>query len=175
MQFRTDLAIEVADEAQHLTDEDVGKDTFREGDTCVTRLHIRTDRAARALGKPQGSYFTIDLTTFWQRKADFFERAVRAVGTELKALLPAEGSALVVGLGNAAMTPDAVGPLALDSVLITRHLLSAMPKQFAGFRPVSAFRTGVLGTTGVESAEAVRGLVAEVQPAMVLALSLIHI
>ena len=42
MQFRTDLAIEVADEAQHLTDEDVGKDTFREGDTCVTRLHIRT-------------------------------------------------------------------------------------------------------------------------------------
>ena len=86
---------------------------------------------------------------------------------ELKALLPVEGSALVVGLGNAAMTPDAVGPLALDSVLITRHLLSAMPKQFAGFRPVSAFRTGVLGTTGVESAEAVRGLVAEVQPAMV--------
>ena len=75
-----------------------------------------------------------------------------------------------MGLGNAAMTPDAVGPLALDSVLITRHLLSAMPKQFAGFRPVSAFRTGVLGTTGVESAEAVRGLVAEVQPAMVLAI-----
>ena len=112
----------------------------------------------------------IDLTAFWQRKADFFERAVRAVGTELKALLPVEGSALVVGLGNAAMTPDAVGPLALDSVLITRHLLSAMPKQFAGFRPVSAFRTGVLGTTGVESAEAVRGLVAEVQPAMVLAI-----
>ena len=62
------------------------------------------------------------------------------------------------------------GALAADSVLITRHLLSAMPKQFAGFRPVSAFRTGVLGTTGVESAEAVRGLVAEVQPAMVLAI-----
>lgn len=67
------------------------------------------------------------------------------MGTELKALLPVEGSALVVGLGNAAMTPDAVGPLALDSVLITRHLLSAMPKQFAGFRPVSAFRTGRAG------------------------------
>lgn len=136
----------------------------------VTRVDILDHRGEEALGKPQGSYFTIDLTTFWQRKADFFERAVRAVGTELKALLPVEGSALVVGLGNAAMTPDAVGPLALDSVLITRHLLSAMPKQFAGFRPVSAFRTGVLGTTGVESAEAVRGLVAEVQPAMVLAI-----
>jgi len=103
------------------------------------------------------------------RKADFFERAVRAVGGQLKTLLPAGGTALVIGLGNGAMTPDAVGPLALDSVLITRHLISAMPKQFAGFRNVAAFRTGVLGTTGVESAEAVRGLVAEVQPAMVIA------
>ena len=172
---RTDLALE----ARELWQESAERTTRLmwvnatksklEGDP-VTRVDILDHRGEEALGKPQGSYFTIDLTTFWQRKADFFERAVRAVGTELKALLPVEGSALVVGLGNAAMTPDAVGPLALDSVLITRHLLSAMPKQFAGFRPVSAFRTGVLGTTGVESAEAVRGLVAEVQPAMVLAI-----
>ena len=75
----------------------------------------------------------------------------------------------MVGLGNPAMTPDAVGPLAADSVLITRHLISAMPKHFSGFRPVAVFRSGVLGTTGVESAEAVRGLVAEVQPALVIA------
>ena len=75
----------------------------------------------------------------------------------------------MVGLGNPAMTADAVGPLALESVLITRHLISAMPRQFAGFRPVAAFRTGVLGTTGVESAEAVRGLVEQVRPAVILA------
>ena len=111
----------------------------------------------------------MDLTTFWQRRTDFFERAVRAVGAELKALLPPEGPVLVVGLGNPAMTADAVGPLAADSVLITRHLISAMPRQFAGFRPVAVFRTGVLGTTGVESAEAVRGLVEEVRPALVIA------
>ena len=163
---RTDLALE----ARELWQESAERTTRLMGVKAtksklegypVTRVDILDHRGEEALGKPQGSYFTIDLTTFWQRKADFFERAVRAVGTELKALLPVEGSALVVGLGNAAMTPDAVGPLALDSVLITRHLLSAMPKQFAGFRPVSAFRTGVLGTTGVESAEAVRGLVAE--------------
>jgi spore protease len=137
----------------------------------VTRVDILDPRGAEALGKPQGTYLTIDLTTFWQRKAGFFERAVRVVGSQLKALLPAEGAALVIGLGNSAMTPDAVGPLALDSVLITRHLISAMPRQFAGFRPVAAFRTGVLGTTGVESAEAVRGLVAEVQPALIIAAS----
>ena len=77
---------------------------------------------------------------------------------------------LVIGLGNGAMTPDAVGPLAADSVLVTRHLIAAMPKHFSGFRPVAVFRTGVLGTTGVESAEAVRGLVEQVQPALVIAI-----
>ena len=135
----------------------------------VTRVDILDGRGEAALGKPQGSYLTIDLTTFWQRKADFFERAVRAVGSQLKTLLPPEGPALVIGLGNDAMTPDAVGPLAVDSVLVTRHLIAAMPKHFSGFRPVAVQRTGVLGTTGVESAEAVRGLVAEVQPALVIA------
>ena len=135
----------------------------------MTRVDILDGRGEAALGKPQGSYLTIDLTTLWQRKADFFERAVRAVGSQLKTLLPPEGPALVIGLGNDAMTPDAVGPLAVDSVLVTRHLIAAMPKHFSGFRPVAVQRTGVLGTTGVESAEAVRGLVAEVQPALVIA------
>ena len=74
----------------------------------LTRVDILNEKGEAALGKPQGSYLTIDLTTFWQRKADFFERAVRAVGSQLKALLPAQGPALVVGLGNPAMTPDAV-------------------------------------------------------------------
>ena len=135
----------------------------------MTRVDILDERGEQALGKPRGTYLTVDLTTFWQRKADFFERAVRAVGSQLKTLLPPEGPALVIGLGNDAMTPDAVGPLAADHVLVTRHLISAMPRQFSGFRPVSVLRSGVLGTTGVESAEAVRGLASEVKPACVIA------
>lgn len=171
---RTDLALE----ARELWQESAERTTRLSGVKAtktkqegypVTRVDILDQRGEEALGKPRGSYLTVDLTTFWQRKADFFERAVRAVGSQLKALLPEEGPALVIGLGNAAMTPDAVGPLALDSVLITRHLIAAMPRHFSGFRPVAAFRTGVLGTTGVESAEAVRGLVQEVQPALVIA------
>ena len=171
---RTDLALEARElwqEAAERTTRLSGvkaTKTKREG-YPVTRVDILDQRGEKALGKPQGSYLTIDLTTFWQRKADFFERAVRAVGSQLKELLPEEGPVLVIGLGNEAMTPDAVGPLAADNILITRHLIAAMPKHFAGFRPVAVFRTGVLGTTGVESAEAVRGLVAEVQPALVIA------
>ena len=171
---RTDLALE----ARELWQESAERTTRLAGVKAikskqegypVTRVEILDERGEEALGKPRGSYLTIDLATFWQRKADFFERAVRAVGGQLKTLLPPEGAALVVGLGNRAMTPDAVGPLAADSVLITRHLIAAMPKHFAGFRPVAVQRTGVLGTTGVESAEAVRGLVEQVQPAMVIA------
>ena len=171
---RTDLALE----ARELWQESAGKTTRLTGVKAVkrkqegypvTRVDILDSRGEEALGKPRGSYLTVDLTTFWQRKSDFFQRAVRAVGTPLKELLPTEGPVLVVGLGNRAMTPDAVGPLAADSVLVTRHLIAAQPRHFAGFRPVAVQRTGVLGTTGVESAEAVRGLASEVKPACVIA------
>ena len=171
---RTDLALE----ARELWQESAERTTRLQGVKAtkakqegypVTRVDILDERGEQALGKPRGSYRTVDLTTFWQRKEDFFERAVRVVGSQLKALVPAEGPVLVVGLGNRAMTPDAVGPLAADHVLVTRHLISAMPRQFSGFRPVSVLRSGVLGTTGVESAEAVRGLASEVKPACVIA------
>ena len=171
---RTDLALE----ARELWQESAGKTTRLAGVKAtkrkqegypVTRVDILDQRGEEALGKPRGTYLTVDLTTFWQRREDFFQRAVRAVGAPLKELVPTEGPVLVVGLGNRAMTPDAVGPLAADHVLVTRHLISAMPRQFSGFRPVSVLRTGVLGTTGVEYAESVRGLAAEVKPACVIA------
>ena len=171
---RTDLALE----ARELWQESAGKTTRLAGVKAtkrkqegypVTRVDILDQRGEEALGKPRGTYLTVDLTTFWQRREDFFQRAVRAVGAPLKELVPTEGPVLVVGLGNRAMTPDAVGPRAADHVLVTRHRISAMPRQFSGFRPVSVLRTGVLGTTGVESAESVRGLAAEVKPACVIA------
>ena len=171
---RTDLALE----ARELWQESAEKATRLNGVKAakqrsegypVTQVDILDERGEKALGKPRGTYRTIDLTTFWQRKSDFFERAVRAVGGQLKELLPGEGPVLVIGLGNSAMTPDAIGPLTADSVLVTRHLIAAMPRHFSGFRPVAVFRTGVLGTTGVESAEAVRGLVAQVEPSLVIA------
>ena len=172
---RTDLAME----ARELWQESAEKTARLSGVKAtksrlegysLTRVDILDERGEQALGKPRGSYRTIDLSAFWQRKNSFFDRAVRALGLQLRELLPEEkGATLVVGLGNRAMTPDAVGPLTADSVLVTRHLISAMPKHFSGFRPVSVFRTGVLGTTGVESAEAVRGLIAEIRPSLVIA------
>lgn len=172
---RTDLALE----ARELWQESPERTTRLSGvkaakhkseGYAITKVDILNDKGAQALGKPEGSYLTVDLTTFWQRKPDFFPRAVRAVGSELKTLLPETGTALVIGLGNRAMTPDAVGPLALDSVLITRHLIASQPRHFSGFRPVAAFRTGVLGTTGLESAETVQALVEKLSPSVVIAI-----
>ena len=171
---RTDLAIE----AHELWQESAGKTTRLAGVKAtekkiqgypVTRVDILDREGEAALGKPAGSYRTLDLTAFWQRGDEFFDRAVQAAGQQLRELIPESGSVLVAGLGNAAMTPDAVGPLAADSVLITRHLIDAMPQHFSGFRPVAALRPGVLGTTGVESAEAVRGLVDRLHPSAVIA------
>ena len=171
---RTDLAIE----AHELWQESAGKTTRLAGVKAtekkiqgypVTQVDILDREGEAALGKPAGSYRTLDLTAFWQRGDGFFDRAVRAVGQQVKELTPDSGPVLVAGLGNRAMTPDAVGPLAADSILITRHLIDAMPQHFSGFRPVAALRPGVLGTTGVESAEAVRGLVDRLHPSVVIA------
>lgn len=171
---RTDLALE----AKEIWQESAEKTSRLQGVKAsnrklegypLTRVDILNQEGEEALGKPKGIYLTLDLTAFWQRSSDFFERAVRAVGSQLKQLLPTEGSVLVIGLGNAAMTPDAIGPLAADSTLVTRHLIAAMPEHFSGFRPVAVQRPGVLGTTGVESAEAIRALVEEIHPSAVIA------
>lgn len=174
LEKRTDLALE----AKELWQESAGKTTRLSGVRAkktkqegysITKVEILNDRGAEALGKPVGRYLTVDLSPFAKRQEGFFDRAVRVVGTQLKSLLPLRGAVLVVGLGNRAMTPDAVGPLAVESVLVTRHLISALPRHFADFRPVAALTPGVLAATGVESAEAVAAMVRELQPAAVIA------
>ena len=106
-----------------------------------------------------------------RREEDAFRRACGVLAREIRTQLAMEPeeSVLVVGLGNPDITPDAVGPLAAECVLVTRHLKTRLPEEFAAFRPVSVFRTGVLGTTGIESAALVRGVVSLVRPDRVIA------
>ena len=172
---RTDLALE----ARELWQESAGTATKLAGVKAVekkvqgysvTRIDILDRRGEAALGKPVGSYRTLDLSAFWQRSEGFFDRAVRAVGQQLRELIPESGSVLVAGLGNAAMTPDAVGPLAVDSLLVTRHMVRSMPAQFGQFTPVSALCTGVLAQTGLETLELVQAAAQRVKPAAIIAI-----
>ena len=146
------------------------RDTEREG-YKVTTVRILNERGAAALEKPVGNYVTLLLDGLARREEDAFGRAARALGGELRALLklPDGASALVVGLGNRAITPDAVGPKAAEHTMVTRHLVERVPEHFGSFRPVAALAAGVLGTTGMESGELVQAVVAKLRPDCVLA------
>ncbi|MBE7004806.1 MAG: GPR endopeptidase [Ruminococcaceae bacterium] len=136
----------------------------------ATVVEITDSEGARELGKPIGAYVTLDLRPYWRHAEDALERAARAVAAEVRALLGGEGAraALVVGLGNRAMTPDAIGPQAAEHVLVTRHL--RRQNSFRGFTPVSVLAPGVLGRTGLEAAELIRAAVRTVRPDVVLAI-----
>ena len=173
---RTDLAME----AKTLWEESAEKETRLEGvearDTeregyKVTTVRILNERGAAALEKPVGNYVTLLLDGLARREEDAFGRAARALGGELRALLklPDGASALVVGLGNRAITPDAVGPKAAEHTMVTRHLVERVPEHFGSFRPVAALAAGVLGTTGMESGELVRAVAETLRPACVIA------
>ena len=160
---RTDLAVETAEALP------TGRDMFAPGtgvtkSECllcgcpVTRIHVHTPAGARAIGKPEGRYITIDLRPALSRQEALTGRAALCLCRELRALLPppSDGPALVVGLGNDAMTPDAVGAAALEHLLVTRHMVRSMPRQFGALTPVAALATGVLARTGAIDALAAR-------------------
>ena len=146
------------------------RETTREG-YPVTTVEILDRSGAQALGKPVGTYITVELDGLLRREEDAFPRAARALAAELRGLLDLkEGDAvLVAGLGNRAITPDGIGPKAADYTLVTRHLVEQVPEQFGAFRPVSALAAGVLGTTGMESGELISAVVEKTRPACVLA------
>lgn len=173
---RTDLAVE----AKQLWEESAARQTKLEGvestETLregfhVTSVHILNETGAQALGKPPGHYVTISLKGLKERQEDAFGRAARALAAELDEMLklPKGATVLVVGLGNRAITPDAVGPKTADHTMVTRHLVTQAPEHFGSFRPVAALAAGVMGTTGMESVEMVKGVLAELKPACVIA------
>ena len=174
---RTDLALE----ARELWQERTGAvtalpgveawDSAREG-IPVSTVKVLDSRGEEALGKPAGCYVTLTLEGLARREEDIFRRAVEAAAAELSALLqpvPPEGLVLVAGLGNRAITPDAVGPKVHQNVLVTRHLVRQMPEHFGAIRPVASLAAEVMGTTGVESGELVRAVCEKIRPACVIA------
>ena len=159
---RTDLALETVEELRSGGDisrlDGVSVAEYTHCGYGVTHVRVEGAAAARRLGKPEGQYVTVDLRPYFRREKDFFRRAAACVAAELgRLLLGMEGeTVLVAGLGNRGMTADAVGPLALESLLVTRHMIRALPRQFRGFTPVAALAPGVLAQTGMEAAELLR-------------------
>lgn len=169
MHTRTDLAIEAAADAALSGAEDATQSEDTYGTMRVTRLHVRTRRAARRLGKPCGRYITAQFPPLSDDETGLAAYAEQ-LGQELQALLPADGTVLVVGLGNRTVTPDTLGPATADMVLATRHIRGEFARAVGldDLRPTAVLTPGVLGQTGTESGEIVRGVCREVNPSAVI-------
>ncbi len=174
---RTDLAMEAHDLARQGGRTVNGVDEYKESfdGIEVTRVKVRTKVAERRLGKRKGTYVTLDIPGLRRRDPDLQERVTRVFADELNRLLdvPEDGSVLVIGLGNEHVTADALGPMVVTKLFVTRHLLEYMPEVLGngqGYRSIAAVSPGVLGLTGIETSEIVRGIVERVKPDAVIAI-----
>lgn len=167
---RTDLAAEAASRLTAVPD-GVSADTFSLHGVSVSRVVIENDAGAEAIGKPIGKYLTLEMEDYVTRRAVSFASCANALADILQSFSAVANarSFLVACLGNRAVTPDAVGPCCADGIIVTRHLKASLPEDFAAFSSVSVLRTGVLGTTGIESAQMIRSACLITQPDCVIA------
>jgi len=177
--FRTDLALERRDlykKANHIEQEINGIETEEEktGENIITtRVKVLDKQGEEAIGKPIGNYITIDVKNLKIANEDEIQKASEVVTKELKTLIEKhvdnKAPILVVGLGNLYVTPDALGPKVVNEIDITRHLLEYMPEVLdENTRAVSAVSPGVLGTTGIETQEILKGIVENIKPQLII-------
>ncbi len=177
--FRTDLALERRDlykKANNLDKEIDGIETEEEENGTnihTSRVKVTNQKGADAIGKPIGTYVTIDIKKLKLATEDDIQKSSEVLSNELKKLLEKhitkEDEILVVGLGNLYVTPDALGPKVINEIDVTRHILTYMPKALPeDTRVVSAVSPGVLGTTGIETLEILKGIVDNIHPKLII-------
>ena len=167
---RTDLAAEARD-AEGLGDiEGVSFSAYERGGFRCERVDVSA-KGTQKIGKPAGRYDTLNISALLRRESTSFGAAVETLAGLLRETLPrrdGDACTLVVGLGNRDITPDNIGPLSAQSILVTRHLKSEAPEDFKMLSPVALITPGVMGTSGIESADYIRWVCAQLRPAQVI-------
>lgn len=167
MQNRTDLALECYEESEKTKISGV---RVKE-ENGITRVSVLNENGEREIGKPQGEYITVEVPSF-TNDTDIFDGRLSKISDILKNLLPPEcDNVLVVGLGNMDITADALGPKTGSYIFATRHISDELKKQmgFENLKSVSCICTGVLGETGIESAEIIKGVCDVINPSCIIA------
>lgn len=177
LKFRTDLAIErkeMLDEASGGRKDHDGismeKISYSENISC-TRIKILDEQGRKKLGKPEGTYITLEVNGLMEQEEGIKEDAESALAEELKHIIPFDCrmKTLVVGLGNTEVTPDALGPKTVAKVTVTRHMFILFgADQDDQWSSVGCIIPGVTGTTGIETAELVKGAVDIIRPDVVI-------
>ena len=176
--FRTDLAVERRDiykKNNNLKEVD-GVESYEEeiNEKLKTyKVKIVNQNGADALGKPIGDYITIDIKKLKLATEEDIQKSAEVLSKELKELIgkhvTSQEDILVVGLGNIYITPDSLGPKVINEIDVTRHILAYMPQYLPeNTRPVSAISPGVLGTTGIETLEVIKGIVENIKPKLLI-------
>ena len=179
LNFRTDLASERRDiyrKANSLENEIDGIESEKEEineKISVERVRITNKQGEEAIGKPIGNYITIDIKKLKIAQDEDIENSAEILSNELKKVLEEhidkQGEVLVVGLGNIYVTPDALGPKVINEIEVTRHIINYLQQYVnEGTRMVSAISPGVLGTTGIETVEILKGIVDNIHPKLVI-------
>lgn len=169
MDLRTDLALEKRELLGREEPEGVESEESDQGGVKFTKIRVINEKGSEALGKPIGTYITAEIPELMKNPVTD-EDMIEAVAAQLRSLLPKDGSILAVGLGNTRITPDAVGPKSVSMVLATRHIGKELSGEIGlgELRSVAGFVPGVLGRTGLEAAESVKGLVGAVSPSAII-------
>jgi len=176
---RTDLALEAMEMATELSTTPlpgVEKNIEEDNGITITRLHVQNNVGSQAIGKMIGHYITIEVPELRNGDTTLQDRVATHMAREFEQFLvrlniPKNAKILIVGLGNWNVTPDALGPIVVENIMVTRHFFELMPNDVApGYRPVSAVSPGVLGITGIESSEIVKGIVDQSKPDLVIAI-----
>ena len=178
LNFRTDLADErtnIFKKSNNITQDIDGIEVSvkEEGNIKITEVRVVNENGANSIGKPIGSYITIDIKKLKVATEEEIENYGNILSNELRKLIDKHASKkdeiLVVGLGNIYVTPDSLGPKVINEIDVTRHILKYMPEVLEeGTRSVSAISPGVLGTTGMETLEIVNGIVDNVKPKLII-------
>lgn len=170
MSIRTDLAIERLEMNGEILPTGVTKKESENDGVKTIRVEIETDEAENLLQKPKGTYLTFYVSDF-KNPTESFLNEVEVVSEQLRTILPKnEKGALIVGLGNSDITPDALGPKTVSYLFATRHIDDALKQAIGltGISSVCAIAPGVLGQTGIETAEIISSLTKELKPSVVI-------
>lgn len=179
-QVRTDLALETREkfEEDHVEIKGVRleEEYRKEKEIKITTMVIETENGAKAMGKPKGTYITLEAENMDCQDEDYHREISMELAGIVKRLLPQKEEALsvlVAGLGNREVTPDALGPRVVDNMMITRHVLKEFGKYAFGEEEVNAVSgivPGVMAQTGMESQEIIRGVIEETKPDVMIAI-----
>jgi spore protease len=174
--IRTDLALESAQRIieKNLSEEESGirTDIKKYGTITVTRVEVLSEEASCEIGKPRGNYITIESPSMKESKPEEHRKIINLLAENIRGLceLNEDSVVLIAGLGNRFITPDSLGPKVISRILVTRHIKETLPENIKKIKSVCALAPGVLGVTGIETGEILKGTADRVKPSLIIAI-----